>query len=585
MDPYLKFFTQLTQPFKVISCDSLLLITSLANFVPMYLLTIASQVSSILESKSRIYSKRLLPSRCPYATLINTMTAQMPSTRAQMAWLPLLGFGKYTLILSYITFSTSPPYGISGDECFKASAYLTDCYLTSTANSLPPTQLATPPSSSPILSPTHSPMTFSSGSPPDRIDEPATPKQNQGLRSAFDAYNQRTPTTPLSPSVPLASSSGAQARGLRKKISMSFLSNSPAPSSSVTEHTSTIPWSPVATKSPGLLKRMGSRPLLGPAFSLAGMKDAGAKMGKKASVGSFTSSDGRGSGNNGGLGSTPGTPSQVYPLAPANSPASFGNMSPYPSRKPSLASLYSPPSPTSSSPPPVPPLPSSSKIAHFASSSSLDLLSSPAIAVGRVEKGPPKRMSSRSSLLSGSGLGSVPPSPTVATAPVTTRRGHHRNTSSLSPIPDASAPSRYAAMRKSPPFLDSDAVPVVNSTPSAVPRITPAHPMYAPFNVAFQTDRPYFEWLEGEGNSGRLKRFGKAMTGTGNWDGAAIIDCKSRWGVIHSNSCICIDLLICSFCLGRSPHRFDCSRCRRGSRFDLDVACEHIQAPEVCRAG
>ena len=76
--------------------------------------------------------------------------------------------------------------------------------------------------------------------------------------------------------------------------------------------------------------------------------------------------------------------------------------------------------------------------------------------------------------------------------------------------------------------MDSDAVPVVNSTPSTVPRITPAHPMYAPFNVAFQTDRPYFEWLEGEGNSGRLKRFGKAMTGTGNWDGAAIIDCKSH---------------------------------------------------------
>ena len=43
--------------------------------------------------------------------------------------------------------------------------------------------------------------------------------------------------------------------------------------------------------------------------------------------------------------------------------------------------------------------------------------------------------------------------------------------------------------------------------------------MYAPFNVAFDTPLRYFEWLEREGNAFRLKRFGKAMTGTSGWEG------------------------------------------------------------------
>lgn len=42
--------------------------------------------------------------------------------------------------------------------------------------------------------------------------------------------------------------------------------------------------------------------------------------------------------------------------------------------------------------------------------------------------------------------------------------------------------------------------------------------MHAPFNLAFRTNAPYFEWLERRGNGGRLKRFGRAMTGTGAWE-------------------------------------------------------------------
>ncbi|THH01015.1 hypothetical protein EW026_g1615 [Hermanssonia centrifuga] len=42
--------------------------------------------------------------------------------------------------------------------------------------------------------------------------------------------------------------------------------------------------------------------------------------------------------------------------------------------------------------------------------------------------------------------------------------------------------------------------------------------MHAPFNVAFNTRMRYFEWLEKEENVFRLRRFGKAMTGTGGWE-------------------------------------------------------------------
>lgn len=48
--------------------------------------------------------------------------------------------------------------------------------------------------------------------------------------------------------------------------------------------------------------------------------------------------------------------------------------------------------------------------------------------------------------------------------------------------------------------------------------LRPGDEMYAPFNVAFDTRLRYFEWLERKENVFRLKRFGKAMTGTEKWE-------------------------------------------------------------------
>ncbi|KAI0084943.1 hypothetical protein BDY19DRAFT_466740 [Irpex rosettiformis] len=48
--------------------------------------------------------------------------------------------------------------------------------------------------------------------------------------------------------------------------------------------------------------------------------------------------------------------------------------------------------------------------------------------------------------------------------------------------------------------------------------VTEGSEMYAPFNVAFNTKMRYFEWLEKSENAFRLKRFGKAMTGTAGWE-------------------------------------------------------------------
>lgn len=383
-------------------------------------------------------------------------------------------------------------------------------------------QVSTPPSCSPTLSPTHSPITFSSNSPSDAIDGPTTPKQGQSLRRGLDACNQRTPTS--TPSLAFVSSSGVHGQGLTHQLSLSTLANTPPFTPSLL-NTNTPTSSPASTKSPGLLKRMSSKTLLGPAFSLSSFKDASSKMGKKASISSFASSDGKGSNHsndlNGMNGVMPGTPVQVFGPALGRSP--LLSSSPVASRRPSLASLRSPPSPTLALPPPVPPLPSLSKLGHYGgSSSSLDLSSNMAPAVSR-SGGTPHRMSSRSSLLSGSGISSVPASPINSP---TARLNHHRQTSSLSPIPDASSPLKPGTTRKSPPPLSSPSSPIDNPPPPPQTRITPAHPMHAPFNLAFQTEKPYFEWLEGEDNAARFKRFGKAMTGTSGWEGGAVVDCK-----------------------------------------------------------
>lgn len=59
-----------------------------------------------------------------------------------------------------------------------------------------------------------------------------------------------------------------------------------------------------------------------------------------------------------------------------------------------------------------------------------------------------------------------------------------------------------------------------DSGPAAPPRNVTfgRHLMHAPFNLAFRTDAPYFQWLETSENQARFKRFGKAMTGTSAWE-------------------------------------------------------------------
>lgn len=95
------------------------------------------------------------------------------------------------------------------------------------------------------------------------------------------------------------------------------------------------------------------------------------------------------------------------------------------------------------------------------------------------------------------------------------------------------------------------------------------NPMHAPFNLAFRTNAPYFEWLERRGNGGRLKRFGRAMTGTGAWEVP---------GAIVGGQCLVCHRYILAF-IG-SFHRFPVAftpafSSRRGRRrrdwLDVDV--------------
>ena len=46
----------------------------------------------------------------------------------------------------------------------------------------------------------------------------------------------------------------------------------------------------------------------------------------------------------------------------------------------------------------------------------------------------------------------------------------------------------------------------------------PATGCAAPFNLAFKSQRKYYEWLEEPGNESRLPRFGHAMNGTRYWE-------------------------------------------------------------------
>ena len=76
-----------------------------------------------------------------------------------------------------------------------------------------------------------------------------------------------------------------------------------------------------------------------------------------------------------------------------------------------------------------------------------------------------------------------------------------------------------------PDAADSPSAPPPPRVPPKPMHITSNHPMYAPFNLAFGTAQPYFEWLERPDNVLRFKRFGKAMTGTSKWEvPGAILD-------------------------------------------------------------
>ncbi|KAI0635412.1 S-adenosyl-L-methionine-dependent methyltransferase [Trametes polyzona] len=62
--------------------------------------------------------------------------------------------------------------------------------------------------------------------------------------------------------------------------------------------------------------------------------------------------------------------------------------------------------------------------------------------------------------------------------------------------------------------------------------------MHAPFNLAFNTTTPYFEWLELPGNEARLRRFGPAMTGTAAWEVPGAIITAFPWQDLHDGALV-----------------------------------------------
>ncbi|THH29318.1 hypothetical protein EUX98_g4870 [Antrodiella citrinella] len=110
----------------------------------------------------------------------------------------------------------------------------------------------------------------------------------------------------------------------------------------------------------------------------------------------------------------------------------------------------------------------------------------------------------------------VPPSPSLRSprSLLSLRRGHAHTASSVSTNTNASVSVAAAASPESPESQSPSPPPV----PPKPMLITATHPMHAPFNLAFRTTQPYFEWLERSENVFRLKRFGKAMTGTSGWE-------------------------------------------------------------------
>ncbi|CAL1710667.1 unnamed protein product [Somion occarium] len=235
------------------------------------------------------------------------------------------------------------------------------------------------------------------------------------------------------------------------------------------------------------------------------------------------------------------TPSSYYHLSPHVQP----NTPRSPSAQPSLSSLRSPSSMLSLQPPASPALMAPSLYSYddpYPSSQLLPSLPPPPPPRSPLRESP-SLMSVRSMVvgtsgasIAGGGIGgnggryanrkrkdsslSLMTSPSSGGSTTSLALGSMNKGKPLPPFPPASpiSPASNTSSSSS-PLPPSKPQPSKLITSSSSPKyITPTHPMHAPFNLAFRTSKPYFDWLEEKGNQMRLRRFGKAMTGTGGWE-------------------------------------------------------------------
>ncbi|KAI0726094.1 S-adenosyl-L-methionine-dependent methyltransferase [Fomitopsis betulina] len=87
-------------------------------------------------------------------------------------------------------------------------------------------------------------------------------------------------------------------------------------------------------------------------------------------------------------------------------------------------------------------------------------------------------------------------------------------------------------------YLPDAEAPEADTAPSSDGTKQPEHLMHAPFNLAFRTDAPYFQWLETHENQARFKRFGKAMTGTSAWEVPGAVVSGFPWHSLSQDSVV-----------------------------------------------
>ncbi|KZT06629.1 uncharacterized protein LAESUDRAFT_725719 [Laetiporus sulphureus 93-53] len=117
---------------------------------------------------------------------------------------------------------------------------------------------------------------------------------------------------------------------------------------------------------------------------------------------------------------------------------------------------------------------------------------------------------------------------------------HHDQSAELSKlVRRARAFSSARAVPASPPRRKAPDMPrkEPEQTKRAPAKVS-GNPMHAPFNLAFRTSAPYFEWLETKENAARLKRFGRAMTGTGSWEVPGAIVGAFPWHQLPAQSVV-----------------------------------------------